>query len=204
MLYIGSGDTYGIVSPINKTLSEADPLKPYSPYGVSKSSAELMISYYHSRYGLKAVRVRPFNHIGPRQSEVFAIPSFCKQIAELENSRKKAIIKVGDLTVKRDLSDVRDIVQGYYLTVQKGKPGGVYNLSSGRSVALSSVLNNLLRMSSKKIEVKIDKKRLRKSDIPVLRGTNRKAVKELGWHCRYKLNDTLMDTLNYWREQIRK
>ncbi len=203
-LFVSSADTYGVITPKNKTLTEKDPLNPISPYGVSKASAENLIKYYEYHHGLAANRIRAFNHTGPRQSDTYVIPSFCRQIAEIENGARKPEIRVGNLSPKRDFSDVRDIVRGYSLAVSRGKPGEVFQFCSGRSVAIETVLNSLLKLSSKKIKVTLDKKRFRKSDIPVLRGNNRKAAKELGWSCRYRLNETLRDTLDYWRETIRK
>jgi len=203
-LFVSSADTYGIFKPKNKTLTEDDPLNPISPYGVSKAAAEHLIKFYEYHHGLPANRIRAFNHTGPRQSDTYVIPSFCRQIAEIEAGRRKPEIKVGNLSPKRDFSDVRDIVRGYYLAVSKGKAGAVYQFCSGRSVAVRTVLNSLLKLSPKKIKVTLDKNRFRKSDIPVLRGNNRRAVKELGWTCRYKLDETLRDTLNFWREMIRK
>lgn len=203
-LFVSSADTYGLIKPKNRTLTEEDPLNPISPYGVSKAAAESLIEYYEYHHGLPANRIRAFNHTGPRQSDTYVIPSFCRQIAEIEAGLKKPEIMVGNLSPKRDFSDVRDIVRGYYLAVSKGKAGEVYQFCSGRAVSIRTILNSLLKLSSKKIKVTVDKNRFRKSDIPVLRGNNRKAVKELGWVCRYKLDETLRDTLDFWRAKIRK
>ena len=140
-----------------------------------------------------------FNHSGPRQSDDFVIPAFARQIARIEAGRQKPLMAVGDLTAKRDLSDVRDVVRGYRLLAEKGQPGEIYHLSTGRAVTINKVLDMLLALSVLKIKVTTDKKRLREAEIPVLRGSNKKAKKRLGFEIRYSLKETLADTLEYWR-----
>lgn len=202
VLFVSSADVYGVFSPKTKTLTENQPLNPISPYGISKAAGEYLSALYYRQHGLPIVIARAFNHTGPRQSDVFVVPSFCRQIAEIERGRKQPVILVGDLSSRRDLSDVCDIVRGYYLAVQKGQPGRVYQFCSGRAVSIKSVLSSIIGMSEYKIRVKTDKKRLRKTDIPCLRGDNKRAAKELGWHCRYKLNETIRDTLGFWRKRV--
>jgi len=201
-IFIGSAECYGIFEPKGKTLTEKQPFNPVSPYGVSKVAAELLTKYYTLHHHLPTGIARPFNHSGPRQNEHFVIPAFARQIALIEAERQGPVIKVGDLTPERDLSDVRDIVAGYRLIAEKGESGEVYQLSSGKAVSIKKVLDTLLKLSDKTIKVKTDKERLRKVDIPILRGSNRKAVQKLGFKLRYSLQDTLKDTLNYWRNQL--
>ncbi|MCX6826370.1 MAG: GDP-mannose 4,6-dehydratase [candidate division Zixibacteria bacterium] len=202
LVLISSADVYGIFYPKAKTLKETEPLNPISPYGISKAAMEYIANYYRRQYGIPVVIVRSFNHTGPRQSATFVVPSFCKQIAAIEAGRVKSQIAVGNLSRERDLSDVRDVVEGYRLAALKGKPGEVYHLCSGRTVSLKRVLNELLKMSDLKIKIILDENRLRKSDIPILKGDNRKAIRELGWHGRYDLKTTLKDALDYWREKM--
>jgi GDP-4-dehydro-6-deoxy-D-mannose reductase len=204
MIFVSSPDCYGIFRPKNKTLTENQPLNPISPYGISKASAEQASLFYFRQHNLPVTVARSFNHSGPRQNENFVIPAFSKQIAAIEADLQKPVLSVGDLSAKRDLSDVRDITRGYRLLAEKGKPGRVYHLCSGKAVSIQRVLDSLLRLSSKKIRVKVDKSRLRKSDIPILRGDNRRAVQELGYKPRYTLQATLKDTLDYWREKLLK
>ncbi len=201
MLVVCSADTYGTFKPVTKILTESQPLNPISPYGISKAAAEQVALYYYRQYGLPVSVARSFNHSGPRQRDDFVIPSFAKQIAMIESNKQEPVIKVGDLSAKRDLSDVRDIVSGYRLIAEKGKPGRVYQLCSGKAVAIKQVLQTLLSLSKKKIKVVTDPERLRKSDIPILRGSNRKASRELGFKLRYTLRATLSDTLNWWRQR---
>ena len=200
IIFVGSSDSYGLFKPIGKILKINQPFNPISPYGISKAAGEYLATYYCRTAGLPVVRARAFNHTGPKQTADFVVPSFCRQIARIEKGKKKPEIAVGNLSARRDISDVRDIVRGYFLMARKGRAGDVYQLCSGKAVAIQSVLNKLLAMSNRKIKITVDKSRLRKSDIPVLRGDNSKTIKDLGWKIRYKLNDTLKDTLEYWRE----
>ncbi len=202
-LFVSSADVYGAFSPKGKTLTEEQPFNPISPYGISKAAAERTALYYHRSYGLPVIVARSFNHSGPKQDDGFVIPAFSKQIASIEAGFQPPVVKTGDLSARRDLSDVRDIVRGYRLAVTVGQPGQVYQFCSGRSVSIQKVLDLLLTMSSGRIKQKIDRAKLRKSDIPVLRGSNRKATQKLGFKTRYKLRDTLLDTLAYWRKEVR-
>ncbi len=202
LIFVTSADTYGTFTPPGKLLTEKQQLNPVSPYGISKAYAEQLCLYHQRRHGTPVVVARAFNHAGPRQDENFVIPAFAKQIASIEAGQQKPEIQVGNLSARRDLSDVRDIVGGYRLLARKGKPGQSYQFCSGRTYTISKVLELLLKLSPATIKVKTDRSRLRKNDIPILRGSNRKAVQELGFATRYKLRETLTDTLNYWREKI--
>jgi len=202
LLFISSPEVYGRFRPVNKTLKEDHPFEPISPYGISKAAAENACQYYFRQYRLPVIIARAFNHGGPRQSDSFAIPSFARQVAAIEAGKQRPILKVGDLSARRDLSDVRDIVRGYRLAATRGKAGEVYQLCSGKTVPIKSVVADLVAMSSRKIKIQTDRSRLRKSDIPVLRGSNRKATQRLGYTIRYSLKETLADTLNYWRNEL--
>jgi GDP-4-dehydro-6-deoxy-D-mannose reductase len=201
-LFVSSADIYGIFSPKTKLLTEKQLVNPISPYGISKAAAEAMCGYYFRNNKLPVVLIRSFNHAGPRQREDFVVASFARQVAAIEADRQKPVISVGDLSAKRDLSDVRDIVRGYRLLAEKGKAGEIYQLSSGKAVTIQSVLHCLVKLSDRKITVQVDKARLRKSDIPMLRGSNRKAVQAVGYRARYSLEQTLSDTLTYWRNRF--
>lgn len=203
-VFVSSADCYGVFKPAGKTLRESQPLNPISPYGIAKAAAEQAAHYYCRAYNLPVVVARSFNHSGPRQSDSFAIPSFAHQIAQIERGLKKPELLVGDLSAKRDISDVRDIVRGYRLLAEKGKPGTIFQLCSGRSVAMRRVLEMLLKLSRARISVRVDKTRLRKADIPILKGDNRKAVRELGYTPKHSLLCTVSDTLDYWRDELSK
>jgi GDP-4-dehydro-6-deoxy-D-mannose reductase len=177
------------------------PLQPVSPYGASKAAADIVSHQYQRAFGLPVVRVRAFTHTGPRQQTGFAIPDFCSQIAAIEKrkGRAKGVIRVGDLSAKRDLSDVRDIVDGYRLAAEKGTPGESYILASGKADKVENFLQVLLDNSKARIEVKIDKKLLRPIEVPLLIGSISKAKRELGYQPRTPIDKTLVDTLDYWR-----
>ncbi len=201
-LFVSSADIYGVFAPKTKLLTEKQLVNPISPYGISKAAAEALCRYYFRNNGLPVVLIRAFNHAGPRQREDFVVASFARQVAAIEAGQQKPVISVGDLSAKRDLSDVRDIVRGYRLLAEKGKAGEIYQLCSGKAVTIQSVLHCLVKQSERKITVQVDKARLRKSDIPMLRGSNRKAVQAVGFRARYSLEQTLSDTLHYWRNRI--
>ncbi len=202
LLFISSSEVYGAFKPAGKTLNEEQPFNPISPYGVSKVAGEYVCQSYAHRFRMPVTIARSFNHSGPRQARDFVIPSFACQIAAIEAGRQDPILKAGDLTVKRDISDVRDIVRGYRLAAQKGKDGRVYQFCSGKAVSIQRILEMLLGFSTVKISVQTDQKRIRKADIPQLRGTFERARKELGWSPEYDLKATLLDTLNYCRAQM--
>jgi len=200
ILFVGSADEYGIVNEDDLSIKEEYPLRPMNPYSISKASADFLSYAYFKNYGLNIVRVRPFNHIGPRQSPDFVCSSFAKQIAEIEKGLKEPMIKVGNLEAKRDFTDVRDIVRAYWLAIQKGETGEIYNICSERTVQIKELLNKLLELSSKKIEIMKDSQRMRPSDTPILLGDSTKFRKKSGWKPEILLAKTLKDILEYWRK----
>ncbi|MGH8015835.1 MAG: GDP-mannose 4,6-dehydratase, partial [Candidatus Zixiibacteriota bacterium] len=153
-VFISSADVYGTFSPANKTLTENQPFNPISPYAISKAAAEYICNHYFNRHNLPVAVARSFNHTGPRQNDNFVVASFAKQIAQIEKNGREPIIHVGDLTAKRDFSDVRDIVTGYRLLAEKGHPGEVYHLCSGKAVSIKQILELLLKLSEKTLIVK--------------------------------------------------
>jgi len=201
ILFVGSADEYGLVKENDLPIKETCPLCPINPYAISKMSADFLSYFYFKNYNLNIIRVRPFNHIGARQSPEFVCSSFAKQIAEIEKGLKEPMIKVGNLEAKRDFTDVRDIVRAYWLALDKGEPGEVYNICSGNVVSIKVLLNRLLNMPKKKIKIIQDPKRLRPSDIPLLVGDFKKFTKQTNWKLEIPLEKTLKDILNYWRER---
>lgn len=203
-IFVSSSEVYGMFKPVNKTLLEDDLPNPLSPYAVTKSAAEQICQMYHRQHKVPIVISRSFNQSGPFQDERFVIPSFCSQITQIESGQRKPQMLVGNLSAKRDISDVRDVVVGYRLMAEKGKIGRVYQLCSGKSVKIQTILNKLIKLSVKKITIKSDPSLFRRDDIPVIRGNNSRAAKELGYKCRYKIEKTLKDTLEFWREKHNK
>jgi len=204
VLIIGSSEEYGLVFPNEVPITEDNPLRPLSPYGVSKVAEDLLGFQYHRSYGLHIVRSRAFNHTGPRRGAQFATSNFAFQVAECEAGVREPVIRVGNLEAKRDFTDVRDIVRGYHLAVLKGEPGEVYNLCSGRSVSLRWVLDTLLARSRVKPRIEVDPDRLRPSDVPILQGDHNKFTKATGWEPKIPLEQTLADLLDYWRGKVKK
>ena len=202
ILVISSADIYGIVKKEDLPIDENTPLMPLSPYAVSKIAQDFLGLQYFLAYKLKIVRVRPFNHIGPRQTPHFVISSFAQQIAEIEKGKRKPVLHVGNLEAKRDFTDVRDIVTAYLLALKHGKFGEVYNIGRGMSYKIEDILSKLLSFSSSKISIKVDKSLLRPIDNPDLLCNASKFIKISGWKPKIDLDKTLIDTLDYWRKIV--
>ena len=201
---VGSSEEYGSVADDELPIKETNPLRPLSPYAVSKVAQDLMGYQYFKSYGMPIVRSRAFNHEGPRRGDVFVTSNFARQVAEIEAGLRDPVIFVGDLTPRRDYSDVRDIVRGYWLLLERGEPGEVYNLCSGKSWPIRWVLDFLLEHSQvKNIEVRTDPARLRPSDVMVLEGDPSKVEKATGWRVEIPFERTLTDLLAYWRQRTR-
>jgi GDP-4-dehydro-6-deoxy-D-mannose reductase len=202
-LSIGSSEEYGYVRADELPIKETNPLRPLSPYAVSKVAQDLMGYQYFKSYGLPIIRVRAFNHEGPRRGDVFVTSNFARQIAEIETGRRKPEMLVGNLAARRDYTDVRDIVDGYWRLLEHGEPGEVYNLCSGRAWAIQEVLDFLLREAAvREISVRVDPSRLRPSDVPLLVGDASKARQAVGWEPRIPFEQTLRDTLAFWRARV--
>ena len=197
-----SSEEYGFVHPDEVPITEENPLRPLSPYAVSKVAQDMMGYQYYKSYGLKIVRTRGFNHTGPRRGEVFVTSNFAKQIAEIETGKREKIIHVGNLDARRDFSDVRDIVRAYWLTVEKGEPGEVYNVASGIAYKISEMLKKLLSFSSVNVDVVQQQERMRPSDVEILLGSYEKFNKRTGWKPEIPFDRTLSDLLDYWRARV--
>ena len=202
VMVVGSNEEYGLVRPDELPLREDSPLRPNSPYAVSKVAQDFLGLSYFLSHGLPVVRVRPFNHIGPRQAEGFVAPAFAKQIALIEAGQQEPVIRVGNLDVQRDFSDVRDVVRAYHLAVTRGQPGQVYNIGSGQPRAVKALLETLLSLSAMPIRVEIDPARMRPSDTPVAYCDASKLRAATGWEPRVPFEQTLRDVLDDWRVRI--
>ncbi len=202
ILIVSSADIYGLVDPKNLPLNESAPLRPVSPYAVSKAAQDLLGLQYSLSYKMDIVRVRPFNHTGPGQPPGFVIPSFAKQIAEIEKGSKEPVLKVGDLSAKRDFTDVRDVIKAYVSLMDNGQIGEVYNIGSGKSYEIRNLLDMLLSFSDKKIEVGQDPDKLRPINIPDAYCDYTKLENLAGWKPEIPIEQTLKDTLEYWRSVV--
>ena len=197
-----SSEEYGKVLPNEVPIKETNPLRPLSPYAVSKLAMDYLGYQYHESYGMRIIRTRGFNHTGPRRGEVFAESSFAKQIAEIEAGRREPVVFVGNLEAQRDYTDVRDMVKAYYLAVEKCESGEVYNIATGKAWRIRAVLDLLISMSKVKGEVKQDPSRMRPSDVEILIGDNSKFIAKTGWKPEIPFEKTMEDLLNYWRGRI--
>lgn len=198
----GSSEEYGLVYPDEVPIKESNPFRPLSPYAVSKVAQELLALQYHHSYGLRVVVTRGFNHTGPRHGPVLSCSNFARQIAEIEAGLVAPELHVGDLTTKRDWVDVRDVVRGYWLALEKGVPGQVYNIGSGTTRTIQSMLDMLLALSPAKISVRQDASRLRPSDVPILWADDTKFRTQTGWEPRIPFEKTMADLLEHWRKKV--
>ena len=202
VLVVGSSDEYGPVDPGDVPTHENVPLRPVTPYAVSKVGQDLMGYQYFAQHGLPVVRVRPFNHTGPGHDARFVIPSFARQLAEIEAGVHEPVLRVGNLDVARDFTDARDMVRAYRLALVAGVPGDVYNLGRGRSVRIAEMVDELIALCRVPVEVRIDPALLRPSDVPRQEADIRKFTTLTGWQPHSPWHVTLSDTLDYWRERI--
>jgi GDP-4-dehydro-6-deoxy-D-mannose reductase len=202
MLAVSSAEVYGVVGPGQVPMSEELPLRPSSPYSVSKVTQDMLALQYHTSHNLPIMRARPFNHFGPGQNARFVAPAFAMQIAKIEAGSQPPVIEVGDLSAKRDFTDVRDIVAAYRLILEQGTPGQVYNVASGKAYTIRALLDVLIAQVGQKIEIRVDKARLRPVDIPILLGDTSRLQEETGWSPTISFEQSLADILNDCRKRI--
>lgn len=201
ILIPGSSEEYGLVHDDELPIKETNELRPLSPYAVSKVAQDLLGWQYHRSYGLKVIRTRSFNIIGPRSAGKIIAADFSKQISDIEQGKKEPVMSVGDLTSTRDFNDVRDVVRAYLIAVEKCKPGEVYNVCTGKETSMQTLLDKLLSLTKSKITVKKDPAKMRPSDVPRLFGDSTKFRKQTGWAPQKTFDQSVEDTLNYWRQQ---
>jgi len=199
----GSSEEYGLILENELPVKEINPLRPLSPYAVSKIGQEMLGYQYCKSYGLKTILTRAFNHEGPGRGEQFVTSTFAKQIAEIEKGKREPIVRVGNLQAQRDYTDVRDVIRAYWLATEKCEFGKPYNICSGKVWVIKDVLDFLLSISTKKgIKVEQDPERMRPSDVQILKGDYTEFKKATGWEPKIPFEKTLEDTLNYWREKV--
>jgi GDP-4-dehydro-6-deoxy-D-mannose reductase len=198
----GSSEEYGLINKDELPVKETNPLRPLSPYAVSKVTQNTLAYQYFQSYGLQIVRTRSFNHTGPRRSDVFVTSNFARQIVEIELKKRRPTILVGNLEARRDFTDIRDVVKAYFLALERCKPGDIYNIGSGTAYSIKRVLDLLLGMSKLIIQIKEDPARMRPSDVPVMICDCTKFVTKTGWQPQIPFKQTLHDLLEYWRNKL--
>ena len=204
VLVVSSSEVYGQVQPEELPIRETQPFRPANPYAVSKIAQDMLGLQYHLTHGVQTIRVRPFNHIGPGQRLGFVVPDFAQQIAAIEVGQSSPMMCVGNLAVRRDFTDVRDVVDAYHLLITKGEPGQVYNVGSGQSHAIQEVLDTLLSMSQVEITIESDPDRMRPSDVPDVVCDTSRLRDQTGWRPATPFEQSLADVLDYWRERVRQ
>ncbi len=203
ILSVGSSEEYGNVREEHLPLQENSPLNPTSPYAVARVSQELLSKVYVNGYGLNIVITRSFNHTGPTQKDIFAIPSFAKQLIKMKkNNCVNGNLITGDISIIRDFSDVRDVVVAYHLLLHSGKSGEVYNVCSGEGISLREVILIMADILNMKIAITIDEKLIRPNENKKIIGCNEKIKQALGWQPQYSLRQSLCDVLNYWNTAL--
>jgi GDP-4-dehydro-6-deoxy-D-mannose reductase len=199
ILSVGSSEEYGNVEEDSLPITENHPLNPSSPYAVARVAQEMLSKVYVDGYNMNIVMTRSFNHIGPRQRDIFAVSAFAKQLVELKKSgRKDGEIVTGDVTVTRDFTDVRDVIPAYYLLLEQAECGQVFNVCSGKEISLNQIIEIMARILDLNVEIRADENLIRPTDIRRVVGCNDKIKKSLGWEARIGLEQSLADMINYW------
>ncbi len=197
----GSSEEYGLVYQEECPIVETQALRPLSPYGVSKVACDLLGAQYARSYGMQIVRTRAFNHEGARRGKEFVTSNFAYQ-AVLAAARKLSELKVGNLDAVRDFSHVKDVVRAYWLALEKGEPGEVYNICSGKGTTIHQVIDILSCIVGRQLPFSLDRQRLRPSDVPYLVGDCTKFRQQTGWEPELTFEDAMRDLVVYWREHL--
>lgn len=199
----GSAAEYGFVKPDEVPIVEEHPLRPASPYGVSKVAAELTGLQYHDSYGMHVVVTRSFIHVGPRQGDRTSVQTFCKQMALIEAGQQEPIIRTGNLEARRDYTHTADVARALWLVLEHGAPGEVYNLCSARPTRVGDIVELVRQKGRVPVDVQVDPARLRPSDEPVLIGDNTRLRQATGWEPQIDMEQIVEEVLAYWRERVR-
>lgn len=202
ILLAGSGEEYGDICPGDIPVQEDCPVKPCNIYAVTKACQNMIGRIYAHSYGMEIVMTRAFNHAGPNQSPQFAAADFCRQAAEIEAGKREPVIYTGNLDVRRDFTDVRDVVRAYALLAEKGEAGETYNIGSGHAVSIGDILHVVLQKAGISIRVETDHGKIRPAEIPVMEADIRKVQAVTGWVPEIGLEQMVQDTLDYWREKV--
>lgn len=199
ILVIGSGEEYGHVRPEDIPIDEDTPVRPGNIYAATKAAQGLMCGIYARAYGMDIMTVRAFNHIGPEQAPIYVAADFCRQVVRIEKGLQAPVMKVGNLSARRDFSDVRDVVRAYRLLMEYGRAQEIYNVGSGKAISIEELLQMILEISDASINVEVDPARLRPVDVPVIEADITKISRDTGWKPEIPLRETISRTLEYWR-----
>lgn len=199
VLLVGSSQCYGHVASRRLPVTEDERLAPASPYAASKAAAEMLASQFFHSCGSQVIRTRPFNHTGPGQSAEFVCSDLARQVAEIELGYRLPVVRIGNIRIERDFSDVRDVVRAYELLLHRGAPGEVYNVASGRSVSIAEIVKHLQSCCPRSFQVDVEQKRVRSGEVSKMYGSNRKLRRVTGWKPEYSLAQTLRDLYEFWK-----
>jgi GDP-4-dehydro-6-deoxy-D-mannose reductase len=200
----GTSAQYGWVDPEETPIAESHPMRPASPYGVSKVAAELAALQYHDSYGLRTVVTRSFNHVGPYQGDRCSIQTFCQQMATIEAGLSEPTIKVGNLETRRDFSHTADVARALWLLLERGEAGEVYNLCSGEATRIGDIVHLVRQAGTVPTEIVVDPSRIRPSDEPILMGDNSKLKAATGWQPAISIEEIVAEIMSYWRCRARE
>lgn len=203
VILIGSSEEYGHAANIPEPVDESTVCDPASIYAITKNTQNMLGRLYARSYSMDIISVRAFNHIGSGQLPQFVVSDFCKQAAEIEKNLREPVIRVGNLSAKRDFTDVRDIVGAYGAIAEKGRSGETYNVGSGKVVEIGVVLDKICALSSKKIIVEKDPERFRPVDVPFIEADISKLKKDTGWETTISLDESLSDIFSYWMKKVK-
>lgn len=204
IVVIGSGEEYGHIREGETPIKEDNRLAPGNIYAATKACQNMIGSIYARAYDMEVILVRAFNHIGPKQSSIFVVSDFCKQVAEIEAGLKEPVLYVGNLSAKRDFTDVRDVVRAYALLAKNGHKGATYNVGRGHAYAIREILDKIISMSTAEIKVEIDQAKIRPVDVPIIEADITKLTEATGWVPEIAIEDTVREVLDYWREKCKE
>lgn len=202
VLLVGSGEEYGHIRDGETPIKEDNHLRPGNIYAATKVCQNMIANIYAQAYDMNVMMVRAFNHIGPSQSPIFVVSDFCKQVAEIEAGHKEPVMYVGNLEAKRDFTDVRDVVRAYALLIQNGEAGETYNVGSGHAHAIREILDLIISLSTSDIRIEIDPNKIRPVDVPIIEADITKLNQVTGWLPEIPLEQTILETLEYWRARV--
>jgi len=202
VLLVGSADEYGAVAPGQLPLAETAPVKPASPYALAKAIQNQFGVMFRSLYGVDTVMTRSFNHTGPGQREDFVLANFARQVAEIKRGKREPVMDVGNLDVKRDFLDVRDVCDAYVVLLKKGRSGETYNVCSGKSYRVGDLLDRMCALAGVKVTLRVDESRLRPVDMPELRGDPSRIREHTGWAAQHSIDETLKAMLEDWDRKL--